>query len=188
MSNTLRYVWEYWLPCFSAFGQPERRADPFHTGRGSFLKGHGFSSQTKHWLIALLLVSACFCVVLFLCLAFPSILPEPVAKRWGGDSERKREEWVTNEVEVEYWKYEGGGCATDAMIRPWRGPWLLSASQAKNSWSRKVHMGPKGKEDWMGQDKPGPQRLLRDKQLGDCLCLCAWAGSAACSCTLSFRL
>lgn len=42
--------------------------------------------QTKHWLIALLfVVGACFCVLL--CLAFPSILPEPVAKKDVEDGE-----------------------------------------------------------------------------------------------------
>lgn len=56
VSKALVYFRGRWLLCFSAFNQPKRRADPSLTGRGSFLKGHGCSSQTKHWLIALLFV------------------------------------------------------------------------------------------------------------------------------------
>lgn len=46
-------------------------------------------------------VSACFCVALFLCLAFPSILPEAVANRWGG-WRGEFEECETKEGEVEH--------------------------------------------------------------------------------------
>lgn len=46
----------------------EWRADPSLAGRGSFLKGHGRSSQTKHRLIALLFVGS---MPVFLCCTFP---------------------------------------------------------------------------------------------------------------------
>lgn len=43
---------------FSALSPSERQVEPSPAGWGSFLRGHGCSSQTKHWLIALLFVGS----------------------------------------------------------------------------------------------------------------------------------
>lgn len=83
--------------------------------------------QTLAYCFVVCRVGACFCVALFLCLAFPSILPEPVAKRRGG----RFEEWETKEGEVKHRKYEGSGRTVDAVIRPRRGPSSLMLKIAR---------------------------------------------------------